>query len=129
MLHFTDGCKSVMELYESMNKMRKMVQNVYDQMTAKSIDAILFPANPMPAPQHFVPAKILRTMIVLLYSCYLISLFPANEFYTSFTNFTDFVSGVVPVTKESREDQKLLNENYPEDDWVLKKTKQVSSFL
>ena len=46
-------------------------------------------------------------------------------FYTGFLNSGDFVSGVVPVTKESDEDQKNLIGNYPDDDWAMKKAKDV----
>lgn len=52
-------------------------------------------------------------------------LITAAVFYTRFANYFDFSSGTVPVTEESEEDQKLLKD-YPEADWALKVTKEVS---
>ena len=56
----TDNCHESHKLWETVTKRKENMQKLIDQMDKDGIDVLLSPVHPMPAPEHYVTAKIQR---------------------------------------------------------------------
>jgi len=96
------------ELWKLMSSRKRYIAIFMSSWRELQLDVLLAPGFSLPAPLHRYPEKLLP-----------------NAFTTMLYNLLNFPAGVVPVTRESEQDQLNLD-TYRQDDLVFRLAKQAT---
>ncbi|XP_068223191.1 fatty-acid amide hydrolase 1-like [Palaemon carinicauda] len=97
------------QLWRALGDRQDYINDVLNSWKSQRLDVVLCPAFSMPAPPPSYPAKIMAAFIT-----------------TCLYNLLDFPAGVVPVTRETEEDQVKL-QHYPTNDLMFQLVKEAAT--